>query len=72
MDWVGTRDRLHASVLDAFNEHGVQIMSPGYEGDPESPKIVPGIAGSRSRPPRFRPSLLHASDQIAWHGCSIV
>lgn len=41
MDWVGTRDRLHASILDAFNEHGVQIMSPGYEGDPEAPKIVP-------------------------------
>jgi small-conductance mechanosensitive channel len=41
LDWVGTRDRLHASILDAFNEHGVQIMSPGYEGDPEAPKIVP-------------------------------
>jgi small-conductance mechanosensitive channel len=41
MDWIGTRDRLHASILDAFNEHGVQIMSPGYEGDPEAPKIVP-------------------------------
>jgi hypothetical protein len=24
-----------------FNEHGVQIMSPAYEADPSSPKIVP-------------------------------
>jgi hypothetical protein len=32
---------LHQSVLDVFNEHGVQIMTPAYEGDPEKPKIVP-------------------------------
>jgi hypothetical protein len=32
---------LHAHVLDVFNEHGVQIMSPNYEADPESPKVVP-------------------------------
>lgn len=38
---VLTRDRLHASVLDIFNEYGVQIMTPNYEGDPEAPKIVP-------------------------------
>jgi hypothetical protein len=24
-----------------FNEHGVQIMSPNYEGDPDTPKVVP-------------------------------
>jgi hypothetical protein len=24
-----------------FNEHGVQIMSPHYLGDPAQPKIVP-------------------------------
>jgi small-conductance mechanosensitive channel len=35
------RDRLHASILDVFNEYGVQIMTPSYEGDPEAPKIVP-------------------------------
>jgi hypothetical protein len=23
-----------------FNEHGVQIMTPAYEGDPEQPKVV--------------------------------
>jgi small-conductance mechanosensitive channel len=33
--------RLHANVQDVFNENGVQIMSPAYEADPESPKIVP-------------------------------
>jgi small-conductance mechanosensitive channel len=32
---------VHANILDVFNEHGVQIMSPAYEADPESPKIVP-------------------------------
>ena len=34
-------DVLHAHILDLFNEHGVQIMSPHYEGDPEAPKVVP-------------------------------
>ena len=33
--------RLHQSILDVFNEYGVQIMTPSYEGDPESPKVVP-------------------------------
>jgi small-conductance mechanosensitive channel len=32
---------LHRNVLDVFNEYGVQIMTPAYEGDPEIPKIVP-------------------------------
>jgi len=31
---------LHANILDVFNEHGVQIMSPHYEADPELPKVV--------------------------------
>ena len=31
---------MHQNVLDIFNEHGVQIMTPAYEGDPEKPKIV--------------------------------
>ena len=31
---------LHQNVLDVFNEHGVQIMTPAYEGDPPEPKIV--------------------------------
>ena len=32
---------LHRNILDTFNEHGVQIMTPAYEGDPAEPKIVP-------------------------------
>jgi small-conductance mechanosensitive channel len=32
---------LHRSILDVFNEFGVQIMTPAYEGDPEQPKVVP-------------------------------
>ena len=32
---------VNTSILDAFNEYGVQITSPNYEGDPEKPKIVP-------------------------------
>jgi small-conductance mechanosensitive channel len=32
---------LHANIQDVFNEHGVQIMSPAYESDPDSPKVVP-------------------------------
>ncbi len=32
---------LHRNVLDVFNDHGVQIMTPAYEGDPETPKVVP-------------------------------
>ena len=32
---------MHQSILDVFNEHGVQIMTPAYEGDPEKPKVVP-------------------------------
>ncbi|HET7565296.1 MAG TPA: mechanosensitive ion channel domain-containing protein, partial [Gemmatimonadaceae bacterium] len=33
--------RLHAHIVDCFNEHGVQIMSPHYEDDPETPAVVP-------------------------------
>jgi small-conductance mechanosensitive channel len=32
---------LHANIVDVFNEHGVQIMSPHYLGDPAEPKLVP-------------------------------
>jgi small-conductance mechanosensitive channel len=32
---------LHRNILDAFNEYGVQIMTPSYEGDPDQPKVVP-------------------------------
>ncbi len=29
------------SILDVFNEYGVQIMTPAYEGDTPEPKVVP-------------------------------
>jgi small-conductance mechanosensitive channel len=32
---------LHAHIQDAFNEHGVQIMSPHYEADPAEKVWVP-------------------------------
>ena len=32
---------MHRNILDVFNEYGVQIMTPAYEGDPAQPKIVP-------------------------------
>jgi len=32
---------LHRAILDVFNEFGVQIMTPAYEGDPPQPKVVP-------------------------------
>jgi hypothetical protein len=59
---VRIRSELHRNILDVFNEHGVQIMTPAYEGDPEQPKIVPRTGGSGRRPPareaprRRRPS----------------
>lgn len=32
---------LHRNIQDAFNEYGVQIMSPAYRADPSQPKVVP-------------------------------
>ena len=32
---------LHANIQDAFNEYGVQIMSPHYESDPAEKVWVP-------------------------------
>jgi small-conductance mechanosensitive channel len=39
-DLAGRYDELHGHILDVFNEYGVQIMTPAYEGDPEVPKTV--------------------------------
>jgi small-conductance mechanosensitive channel len=36
-----TLSELHAHIQDVFNEYGVQIMTPRYEEDPETPKLVP-------------------------------
>jgi small-conductance mechanosensitive channel len=38
---VVTLGTLHANIQDAFNEHGVQIMTPHYESDPQARKVVP-------------------------------
>jgi small-conductance mechanosensitive channel len=32
---------LHTQIQDAFNEFGVQIMSPAFESQPERPVVVP-------------------------------
>jgi len=32
---------LHANIQDVFNEHGVQIMSPHFEGQPDQAIVVP-------------------------------
>ena len=32
---------LHRNILDVFNEHGVQIMTPNYVADTQQPKLVP-------------------------------
>ena len=41
MKMEATYTDLHRNILDVFNEYGVQIMTPAYEGDPAVPKIVP-------------------------------
>jgi len=40
-DVAGRYNELHGHILDVFNEYGVQIMTPAYEGDPPEPKVVP-------------------------------
>jgi len=38
---VPVLSELHAHIQDAFNEFGVQIMSPHFEGQPEGRVVVP-------------------------------
>jgi len=40
LEMVGLYSELHQNIQDAFNEHGVQIMSPNYVADPSQPKLV--------------------------------
>ena len=49
---------LHRNILDLFNEYGVQIMTPAYEGDPEQPKVVPQDQwfAAPARPPEPPPA----------------
>jgi small-conductance mechanosensitive channel len=46
------RSELHRHTLDVFNQHGVQIMTPAYEGDPEAPKVVPNDKWQWPPPPK--------------------
>jgi len=50
----GLYSALHANIQDVFNEHGVQIMTPHYEGDPDDQKLVP--PGKWYLPPAVQPS----------------
>jgi len=47
----GLLSTLHANVLDVFNEHGVQIMSPHYFTDPHEAKVVPPRSGTTAGEP---------------------
>ena len=38
---IDVLSQLHANILDVFNEHGVQIMSPHYMADTAEPQVVP-------------------------------
>lgn len=50
---------LHANIQDAFNAHGIQIMSPHFEAQPEEAVVIPrakwfpasGAGGISSAPP---------------------
>jgi small-conductance mechanosensitive channel len=38
---VPIQSALHAAIQDVFNEHGVQIMSPHFLGQPAQAVVVP-------------------------------
>lgn len=40
LERIPTLSRLHANIQDAFNEYGVQIMSPHFMTQPEQPVVV--------------------------------
>jgi small-conductance mechanosensitive channel len=40
MDRIAILSALHAQIQDAFNEFGVQIMVPHFEGQPDQPVVV--------------------------------
>ena len=54
---------LHRNILDLFNEYGVQIMTPAYEGDPHQPKVVPREQWftAPARSPETRPPTAHGT-----------
>ena len=55
---------LHANIQDLFNEHGVQIMSPHYLGDPATAKVVPREQwyAAPAKPPQQPASSLDSPD----------
>jgi small-conductance mechanosensitive channel len=52
--------QLHANILDVFNEHGVQIMSPHFVGQPDAPVLVPKARWYE--PPATRPAQTSPGD----------
>jgi len=61
---LATYTRLHQNVLDVFNEHGVQIMTPAYEGDPPEPKVVP-LRDLYAPPPKAASTPSSRSESVA-------
>lgn len=51
--FLQTYSVLYQNILDVFNEYGVQIMTPAYVADPETPKMVP--PGQWFQPPAKTP-----------------
>ena len=41
MTRVKVLSQLHQNIQDAFNEQGIQIMTPAFESQPEKPVLVP-------------------------------
>ncbi len=41
MERIAIQSALHAAIQDAFNEYGVQIMSPHFLGQPDQAVVVP-------------------------------
>jgi hypothetical protein len=59
---------LHANVLDVFNEHGTQIMSPHYFGDPARPKVV--TASDPYAAPARRPAAGASAESAPAHAAA--
>jgi small-conductance mechanosensitive channel len=53
---IDVLNRLHQNIQDAFNEHGVQIMSPHYMTNPAEPQVVApkDWYADPARPPKER------------------
>ena len=58
-----TYSNLHKNILDSFNEYGVQIMTPAYEGDRDVPAIVPKENWYAAPADRFSDAEAETQDQ---------